>query len=165
MKINFLGITITNETENNTQKQQPPKEEKQNEKLTEFKRKQELEKEEYERNLAKHMINTRKEQNKNKNEILKHVKQASRGDYNKWLINFVENGGEPTHYYDYPFNRWRNFYVAIENFEIKPLYGASRINIIVPKGITITGNQGHTDLFYCDKLIATGTIPVFIDTI
>lgn len=98
--------------------------------------------------------------------IFPHIKVASRNDYIEWLHGFLNAGNKPSHFYDYPFDQWENFYIALESFRITPLYGSASINIIVPKGIQITGDPGHTNLYICDGYrTSMEFVPVFSDTI
>ncbi len=98
--------------------------------------------------------------------IFPHIKIASKNDYITWLHGFLDAGNKPSHFYDYPFDQWGNFYIATESFEITPLYGSASINIIVPNGIQITGDPGHTNLYYSDGYkTSLNFIPVFSDTI
>jgi hypothetical protein len=95
-------------------------------------------------------------------DLLKAIKTV----YIEWLKGFVNSGNTPTHYYDYPFDRWDSFYMAKRDFELVPLYGASAINIIVPYYIKILGGQpGHSNVFCYDGYKHYGIVPVFSDTI
>lgn len=95
------------------------------------------------------------------------LRKASRIDYMTWLKGYVAQGREPTHVYDYPFDRWDNFYMAERDFEVIPLYGSSSINIIVPEGIKVSGSCGHNELFFMDgfKTCDYGIVPIFEDTV
>jgi hypothetical protein len=85
---------------------------------------------------------------KNVEELLKSkLKKATAEDYNRWLKGYICNGGQP-HYVDHPFYA-NNMYIATEDFEISPLYGASKIDIIVPEGIKfLSGELGHIELYF-----------------
>jgi len=103
----------------------------------------------------------------NKNEyILPNIRIAHVNEYIKWLDGFLDSGETPTHRYSYPFSQWDSFYIAYKDFVITPLYGSASINIIVPKGIKVTGNPGHTNLYFFDGYCTNnGFIPIFSDTI
>lgn len=92
----------------------------------------------------------------------KAFRPALREDYQQWLAGYLERGGEITHVYDYPWHRWR-WYVAFESAEIFPLYGSSSINIIVPQGIELTGDPGHSTIFWMDGFRASSIVPIFSD--
>lgn len=76
------------------------------------------------------------------------LRRASKFDYIKWLEDYLDryNGGNVTHFYDYPLPT-EQFFVATKDIVITPLYGANAINIIVPKGINVTGARGHNNVF------------------
>ena len=68
-------------------------------------------------------------------------------EYAAWLTGFMKAGGKPTHFYDYatPLGNW---FTALEDFTVLPLYGAMSVNIIVPAGIHLLGGDtGHSSLF------------------
>ena len=94
------------------------------------------------------------------------LRPATRDDYKRWLIGYLRSGGEPTHYYDYKFPE-REFYVAVMDFRIQPLYGAFSFSIIVPKGIRFLGGElGHINLFLMDGFRNIGGwVPVYEDMI
>ncbi len=73
---------------------------------------------------------------------------ATAHDYADWLFAYVDAGGQPTHFYDYPMPK-RDFVVARRDVDIYPRHGAHSVNIIVPAGInpTIIG-LGHCIVYY-----------------
>jgi hypothetical protein len=76
--------------------------------------------------------------------VKSHCRLATIGEYRTWLHQYIRSGGTPRHIYDYPFSRSASgFWVAKASFTMKPLYGASSINIIAPHGIKVSGNRGH----------------------
>ena len=34
--------------------------------------------------------------------VMPHLRPATPTDYNKWLTGYIQKGGEPSHFYDYP---------------------------------------------------------------
>ena len=70
------------------------------------------------------------------NECRPFLRKASVEEYEDWLIGFMESGGKPSHCYSYDMP---NFYVAIGNFKLFRLCGASAVNIIVPHNIIFSG--------------------------
>lgn len=93
---------------------------------------------------------------------------ATKEDYEIWLSGYIGNGKEPTHYYDYPMTRvLDSFFLAIDHFEIGPLYGSSSINILVPESVEFLGGKlGHTNLYMFKDYKNKGIwVPVYEDTI
>ena len=76
--------------------------------------------------------------------MLEWLRPAQPWEYGAWLEAVMASGGQPTHFYDYPM---RGMYVALCDFPATPLYGSASLSIIVPKGIEVTGELGHIDLF------------------
>jgi len=100
--------------------------------------------------------------------LMKHLCKASVKDYLKWLEGFFNNGGLPSHCYDYPFER-RDFYIARCSLKVPALYGAMRLHIIVPAGIDVqpTDNArgfGHTEIFWMDGFKTNGSVSIYNDT-
>ena len=89
---------------------------------------------------------------------------ASKSDYEAWLKGFIEAGGTPTHTYDYNIHL-RDWYAAIIDFEICPMYGANSINIIAREGVKFLGGErGHCNIYLMDKFVSYGHfIPVYKD--
>jgi len=90
-------------------------------------------------------------------EILGYLRRANISDYLDWLLAYSKiNKTVFTHRYDYTFYNGE-FYVALDDFTISPLYGAGSINIIVPKQVHINGELGHINLYlHGDKPEAIG---------
>ena len=87
---------------------------------------------------------------------------AHRWQYEEWLSGFLFNGGRITHVYDYPWTRWR-WLCAHRTFTIKPKYGSRAVNLIVPVGITISGDRGHSTLYFMDGFHTEDIVPLFAD--
>lgn len=97
-------------------------------------------------------------------ELFPKLHPASVKNYLSWLRGYIENGGKPSHVYDYPFSRWK-WYIAIKDIEPVALRGAESINIIIPAGIRAgVGDWGHCNLFYIDGYSASNFVPIFEDT-
>lgn len=96
--------------------------------------------------------------------ILPKLSKATNQHYKRWLKGFLDNGGKPTHFYDYKLPS--NFYIANEDVKMIALCGASSIDIIAMPGIKITGELGHCSVFAMDNFTTQGIcIPVYSDTI
>lgn len=77
------------------------------------------------------------------------LRPASPEEYRNWLRGYIEKGGKITHVYDYKMPNF--FYVAQDSFDVKPLYGASSICIIVPENINLSISKegtGHNSIYY-----------------
>lgn len=100
------------------------------------------------------------------NEIRPTMKAASVDNYKQWLKGYMENGGEPTNSYDYPFGRW-DWFVAVTDFRLVKLCGALSKNIIVPEHVKfLGGDKGHCGLYFMDGFTVEGhSVPVFSDII
>ncbi len=99
---------------------------------------------------------------KEKRKMLRHLRPATVGDYLCWLKGFLARGGKPTHYYDYSMPS--RVYVATKSLDIYPLFGAAAIEIIVPEGIEVRGEPGHSALFEMKDFKAPGGwVPVWAD--
>lgn len=85
-------------------------------------------------------------------------------DYMAWLRGFLNNGGTPTHAYNYPWSRWK-WFVLLRETKLPPLYGVEAIEIIIPETVRIMGEPGHSNLFFMKDFRASGIIPIFSDTV
>ena len=110
--------------------------------------------------LQRHMDSRRLKELK----ILPRMKRARIEDYTEWLRGYMENGGIPSHVYDYPMPQC-SFFVASQDFELFPLYGTSSMEIIIPKGIHFLGGErGHTNLYFMEDFRNVGSwVPLFND--
>ncbi len=90
--------------------------------------------------------------------------RASKRDYEKWLAGYLNQGGKPTHSYDYgmPEDSWL---VATKDFQIEPLHGSNSLQIIVKSGVIFKGGElGHTNLYFMDDFkLMGGWVPVYSD--
>jgi len=96
--------------------------------------------------------------------IMPKLRTARASDYVAWLQGFLASGGELTHYYDY--NLPSDFYVAQEDIELIPLYGAASLSIIFPRGVKyLGGGLGHCNLYFMEDFGQLGGwIPVYNNT-
>jgi hypothetical protein len=87
-------------------------------------------------------------------------------EYADWLRGFMVAGGEPTHFYDYPFDRW-DFEYAMHHFATCGERGARSRHIIVPVGVQhLGGDLGHNTIFFADGYRPVGSVvPVFTDPV
>ena len=90
--------------------------------------------------------------------------RASKRDYEKWLAGYLNQGGKPTHSYDYgmPEDSWL---VATKDFQIEALHGSDSLQIIVKSGVIFKGGElGHTNLYFMDDFkLMGGWVPVYSD--
>jgi hypothetical protein len=92
-------------------------------------------------------------------------RRATVSDYRKWLRWWLLSGMKPTHYYDYPFDRWTWLY-ALQDFRTGGECGAKAVNIVVPPGVKcLGGGLGHNNLFFMGGMSTArgGVVPVFND--
>lgn len=87
--------------------------------------------------------------------------------YVEWLTGYIENGGIPTSYFNYPLKRSTTI-ILKENTEIPYLCGAQCIEIIiVPVGISTTLSNkgvGHSNLYFMDGFKYLGhCVPLYSD--
>jgi len=89
--------------------------------------------------------------------------------YRLWLEGYLKKGGKITHYYDYPFSRNDDWYIAIQDVTIYPI---GRFNIIVSQGVKIHFPEGYTwrrydgaiNFYYIDNYETNSTwIPTYSD--
>jgi hypothetical protein len=104
-------------------------------------------------------------------QVLDRTEPATLGQYVTWLNGYIERGGHPTHYYDYPFT---GFTYALSDVMVDSdaEFGAKSRSIIVPRGRKISRTNpdayfngwGHTDLFLMDDYQTHGIwVPVYSD--
>lgn len=95
-------------------------------------------------------------------------RSADNEEYLLWLAGFLKNGGSPTNFCDYKFEKTNfRFLVAKQNFHLNGSRGILAVEIIVPKGIRCLGGDiGDCDLYFMDGFRNTGGgfIPVYLDT-
>lgn len=97
--------------------------------------------------------------------FLRDCNAASPSEYIDWLVGYIGTGGKISHVYNYESGRW-DFLSLKKDAKITELYGASSVNIIVPKGINcdITGDIGHNNVFFMDGFKkASNVVPLFND--
>ena len=83
--------------------------------------------------------------------------------YAEWLRRYIESGGEPTHWYDYPFQR-AEMLLATGDFRLPALYGSMAVSVVVPAGISVTTLGGHNKLYLEESWLAVGRfVPVYVD--
>ena len=81
--------------------------------------------------------------------------------YEEWLLLYLEEGKKPTHFYTYKMTQW-DWYVAVENTEIPPLFGASSINVIcMPEVTDMKGEPSHNEVYVFGK--NNTYVPIFGD--
>ncbi len=101
------------------------------------------------------------------NEIEPKLRPASKGDYEDWLWSYMKKEGQPTNYYDYPFERVaKTMFKAKDDFKMTPLYGAQAIHVIVPEGVKFLGGElGHSTLYFADGHVEGRWVPVYEDMV
>lgn len=99
----------------------------------------------------------------------RHCMTASVEDYEDWLAVYTAsiNGNNPfTKSFNRPFSR-DNWYCAISDFTLPPVYGSRAIHIIVPKGIIVTVERdSHNNVYYFDEpylFPLHGEVPCYSD--
>lgn len=89
---------------------------------------------------------------------------ATLEEYLDWFQIWRWSGNKPTHYYDYPFERWETWLFAKEDFRTDGECGAWAAHIIVPKGIQHLGGAiGHNQLYFANGTAGNRfpIVPVF----
>lgn len=93
------------------------------------------------------------------------MRPASCADYVKWLVAYMDTGGNPTHWYDHDLPTY-HWWVADNDFVLPPLYGASSMSIVVGPTVLTHEAPGHTDLFLRHPpIVHTGIVPVYRDVL
>lgn len=93
------------------------------------------------------------------------MRKAQAHDYAMWLTGYLNNGGNVTHQYDYPFER-AGFVVATSDFHIRPGYGARSQRILVPRFVKWTGTLGHDSIYMIDGYQVHGIwVPTYSDSV
>ncbi len=132
--------------------------------LEESRRKKQEEEEEYEgekRDIEKKTGRMYR----NKHELLrKSLIPATLKEYKEWLKGYLQDGGSITHVYDYNWEADDEWFVAVKDCDIPPLYGATSINVIVPRGVSVgySHGLGHNNIYYMDGFRqAGGWVPIY----
>lgn len=101
-----------------------------------------------------------------KQEVMPKLREARPSEYVAWLRGHLEQGGDVSHVYDYPFAR-AGFYVALDNIKDLPpgLCGSLSLQIIVPRGLTVEYEDlGHCTLYFMDGFRLVGHwVPIYSD--
>lgn len=121
---------------------------------------------EWEIEMKRHEEESNNLRNHFRSAIKPNLRLATPKNYIDWLKGFIDNGGKPTHYYDYDMPNY--FYIATNGFEIKYSFcGALSFQVIVPIGITVIPTSlGHCNLYLMDGFKQKGSwIPVYQNTI
>jgi hypothetical protein len=98
--------------------------------------------------------------------IRPNLRSANPKDYTDWLKGFIDNGGKPTHYYNYDMPR--DFYVPKMGLVIPSGHcGSLSFQVIVPIGMTVTHKGfNHCNIYLMDGFEAVDSwIPVYKNTI
>lgn len=96
-------------------------------------------------------------------QIIAVTSAATPQDYGRFLALYLRAGGQPTHFYDYPMSR-REFRLVTEPLEIRPLYGALGLDLLVLPNVGITGSGGHINLYRMDDPLASRFVPIYSDS-
>lgn len=93
-------------------------------------------------------------------------RKATLDEYVAWLRLYLDQGGRPTHYYDYPF-RGERWLIAEQDFTTGGECGTFSAEIIVPEGVEyLGGGRGHNELYFMDGARHIGhVVPVFDDPV
>lgn len=98
-------------------------------------------------------------------EVMPKVRPARTSEYVAWLRGYLEQGGNITNVYDYPFRR-PEFQMALDNVTLPPgLCGSMSLQIIVPRGLTVEyEGLGHCTLYFMDGFRLVGHwVPAYSD--
>ncbi|MBT4376703.1 hypothetical protein HOD29_04990 [archaeon] len=90
------------------------------------------------------------------------VRYATLEEYVRWMKKYLESGKKPTHDYDSEFNR-RDILVATSDLDVPDLFGVAAIDVIVPSGINIDNDGGHSRFFYMDNPEKATFAPMYKD--
>lgn len=95
-----------------------------------------------------------------------HFRAATIDIYVDWLKQYCQNGGRPTHYYEYPWLRAK-FLLARKNFTLDGECGAASRPILVPYDVEFLGGSlGHNNLYFQrDYSCMGGWVPVYQDLV
>jgi hypothetical protein len=85
-----------------------------------------------------------------------------RRDYERWLRGYLRNGGKAPHYFNRPWDRWE-WVRSKTHLILRPLYGSYALNIIIPEGGTVSGERGHSNLFFMTDFTVQGRVSTFSD--
>lgn len=87
-------------------------------------------------------------------------------EYAAWLRAWLEAGNQPTHYYDYPFER-QAWLTAQRDFTTGGECGANAVHVVVPVGVSCEGGAlGHNQLYFMEGITQRGgCVPVFNDPV
>jgi hypothetical protein len=86
-------------------------------------------------------------------------------EYIEWLNGYLNKGGKPTHYYDYPFAR-PAFLSARRDFTTDGECGSHSRHIIVRRQHRYKGGElGHNNIFHLhDFSVLGGWVPIYNDS-
>lgn len=128
------------------------------EQIKEMKRIERVKSEWYQRQLGEQIRKAREVADAFRRNFLPHLPVALPINYARWLVGFIRNGGQPTHFYDYELPS--NFYLATFSFGLPPLYGSDSVNLIVLPGVQIKYDSlGHSHLFHLSDSSTDGESP------
>lgn len=96
--------------------------------------------------------------------ILPKLRAASLEDYKDWLKLYLQSGNPVTAYNGkFP----RSFYIVSADLEMVPLHSANALDLIVEKGVSVTGELGHSTLYRFEDETGAQTsshvVPLFSD--
>ncbi len=78
------------------------------------------------------------------------LREITREEYREWLAEYIKSGGKIGDCRETFRGRWDWDYdkilIATQDIFITPLYGKRGLEIVVPEGITITGDLGHNHI-------------------
>lgn len=96
-------------------------------------------------------------------QIIAVTSAATPQDYGRFLALYLRAGGRPTHFYDYPMSR-KEVRLVAEALEIRPLYGALGLDLLVLPNVAITGSGGHINLYRMDDPLSSRFVPIYSDS-
>lgn len=107
---------------------------------------------------------------KAKSRILSKCRKARKREYEGWLADYRDQGGEITHSYNYPWERW-DWYVVSKGETVtidEEICGATSFQLIVPEDADFEEESfSHVKVYYWDngkaKKNDNATVPTFND--
>ena len=94
--------------------------------------------------------------------VVRQLRRASRDDYQRFLAARTDRC---THFYDYDFSRASDsFFIATDDVELPPLFGALSISVIALPGVLVTDPEwSHNSIFEMDNPNTGSWVPSYND--
>lgn len=92
------------------------------------------------------------------------TRKATPNEYRRWLGGYLSRGGKNLKIEDETFRTSADeWFLLEEDVELPGLYGTEAVSLLVPKGISVSGERGHCDILYMDGYRTEGVhrVPVY----